>query len=46
MPPLMKLPNDAERRSFLDKFLTRHHARDKEERDLIIDYLLRQQSRD
>jgi hypothetical protein len=45
MPPLMKLPNDEERRAFLDKFLTRHHARDEKERELIIDYLLKHQPR-
>ena len=44
MPPLMKLPNDAERQAFLEKFLSRHHARDDEERKLIIDYLLKYQA--
>lgn len=45
MPPIDKLPGDAERRTFLDKFLARHHASDQEERTLIIDYLLRHQPR-
>lgn len=41
MAPLMKLRNDAERRAYLEKFLSRHHAYSDEERALIIDYLLR-----
>ncbi len=45
MPRLMKLPDDAARQTYLDKFLVRHHARDVEERALIIDYLLRFQPR-
>lgn len=45
MPRLMKLPNDQERRSYLEKFLARHHARDAQERALIVDYLLRYQPR-
>ena len=45
MPRLMKLPNEAERRVYLEKFLTRHHARDEAERKLIVDYLLRYQPR-
>lgn len=45
MPRLMKLPNDAERGAFLDKFLARHHARDADERALIVEYLLRHQPR-
>lgn len=45
MPPLMKLPGDKEREAFLEKFLSRHHARDAEERKLIVEYLLRHQPR-
>jgi hypothetical protein len=35
---LAKMQN-AERQTFLDRFLARHHARDRDERALIIDYL-------
>ena len=35
---LAKMQN-AERQTFLDRFLVRHHARDRDERALIIDYL-------
>lgn len=45
MPRLMKLPGDKEREAFLEKFLSRHHARDAEERKLIVEYLLRHQPR-
>ena len=45
MPRLMKLPDDNERRAYLDKFLTRHHARDAKERELIVEYLVRYQPR-
>lgn len=45
MPRLMKMPNDEERRAYLDKFLARHHARDGEERKLIVEYLVRYQPR-
>lgn len=45
MPRLMKLPDDNERRAYLEKFLTRHHARDEQERKLIVEYLVRFQPR-
>lgn len=45
MPPLMKLPDDEKRQAFLEKFLSRHHARDEEERKLIVDYLINYQPR-
>ena len=45
MPRLMKLPDDNERRAYLDKFLARHHARDAKERELIVEYLVRYQPR-
>jgi hypothetical protein len=45
MPRLMKLPDDKERQAYLNKFLARHHARDAEERALIVDYLLKHQPR-
>lgn len=45
MPRLTALPNDAERRAYLEKFLSRHHARDAEERKLIVEYLVRFQPR-
>ena len=45
MPRLMKLPNDAERAEFLNKFLAGHHARDEAERKLIVEYLVRYQPR-
>jgi cytochrome c553 len=45
MPRLMKLPDDNERRAYLEKFLTRHHARDEQERKLIVEYLVRYQPR-
>ena len=43
IPRLMKLPDDVERHAFLEQFLSRHHARDADERRLIIDYLLKHQ---
>ena len=45
MPRLMKLPNDAERAEFLNKFLASHHARDEAERKAIVEYLVRYQPR-
>ena len=42
---LEKLADDAARQDFLEQFLSRHHARDAEERALIIDYLLKHQPR-
>lgn len=42
---LAKRADDKERRAFLEKFLSRHHARDLEERAAIIDYLLNYQAR-
>lgn len=41
-PYLDKRPDDAARRRDLDAFLSRHHARDAEQRDAIIAYLLAQ----
>ena len=45
MPRLMKLSDDNERRAYLEKFLARHHARDAEERKLIVEYLVCYQPR-